>query len=112
MVNPVQIPMVFSDSRACSTAPVLTSEAMSSIFKVASKPGNGRGSSTNQTRLKIIKYITPKKPANILATIPIKARLTASPSANVIKGPLASSYRASLARRNIAGNVKINPVDA
>ena len=112
MVNPVQIPMVFSDSRACSTAPVLTSDAMSNIFKVASKPGNGRGSSTNQTRLKIIKYITPKKPANILATIPIKARLTASPSANVINGPLASSYRASLARRNIAGNVKINPVDA
>ena len=36
MVIPVHNPMVFSDSRACSTAPVLTSEAMSNIFNVAS----------------------------------------------------------------------------
>ena len=112
MVTPVQNPIFFRESRACSTAPVLTSEAISNIFKVASKPGNGRGSSTSQTRLKIMKYITPKKPANILATIPINARLNASPSAKLISGPLANSYLASEARRKIAGKVKIKPVDA
>ena len=59
-----------------------------------------------------MKYITPRKPANILATIPMNAKLKASPSAKVIRGPLANSYLASLASRKIAGNVKINPVDA
>ena len=83
--------MVFNESRACSTAPVLTSEAISSIFSVASKPGRGSGSSTNQTLRKIMKYITPRKPANILATMPINAKLNASPSPKVISGPLASS---------------------
>ena len=112
MVIAVQIPIVCNDSLACSTAPVFTSEAISSIFKVASKPGSGSGSSTNQTLRKIMKYITPRNPANILATIPMKAKLNASPSANVISGPLANSYRASLASRKIAGNVKMNPVDA
>ena len=59
-----------------------------------------------------MKYITPRKPANILATIPINAKLNASPSAKVISGPLASSYLASLASKKIAGKVKINPVEA
>ena len=92
MVIPVHKPIVFNDSRACSTAPVLTSEAMSSIFRVASKPGKGNGSSTNQTRLKIMKYITPRKPANIEATMAMKANRNASPSSSVISGPSASEY--------------------
>ncbi len=112
IVIPVQTPIFFKESLACSTAPVLTSEAISNIFKVASNPGRGSGSSTSQTRLKMMKYITPRNPANILATIPIKARLNASPLPKLISGPLASSYLASDARRKIAGNVKINPVDA
>ena len=37
--------------------------------------------------------------------------MNASPSANVISGPLANSYLASLASRKIAGNVKMNPVE-
>ena len=104
--------MVFNESRACSTAPVLTSEAISSILRVASKPGRGSGSSTNQTLRKIMKYITPRNPANILATMPINAKLNASPLPKVIKGPLASSYRGSDAKRKMAGKVKINPVEA
>ena len=83
----VHHPIVFSEARACSTAPVFTSEAMSSIFSVASKPGNGKGSSTNQTRLKMMKYMIPRNPANILATIPTKAKLNVS--ALVISGPSA-----------------------
>ena len=78
MVRTVQIPTVFSDSRAASAEPVLTSDAMSSIFRVASNPGIGRGSSTSQTRLKMMKYITPRKPANIEAMMPMKARLRVS----------------------------------
>ena len=112
IVIPVHTPMVFSDSRACSTAPVLTSEAMSNIFSVASKPGRGSGSSTSQTLLKMMKYITPRNPANIEATIAINASLNASPSSNVIRGPSASEYCAFDASKKIAGNVKMNPVDA
>ena len=56
--------------------------------------------------------MTPRNPANILATIPTKAKLNASPVPKSINAPLASSYLASDARRKIAGNVKINPVDA
>ena len=59
-----------------------------------------------------MKYMTPRKPANILATIPINAKLNASPLPRVINGPLANSYRGSDARRKIAGKVKINPVEA
>ena len=92
MVIPVHNPMVFKDSRACSTAPELTSLAMSSIFRVASKPGNGSGSSTNHTRLKIMKYITPRNPANIDATIPTKASLSVSPEPRTIRGPSANQY--------------------
>ena len=112
MVIPVHNPMVFSDSRACSTAPVLTSEAISSIFSVASKPGNGNGSSTNQTRLKMMKYITPKNPANMDATIAMNASRNASPSSSVIKGPSAKEYCAFDASKKIAGKVKMNPVEA
>ena len=77
MVRTVQIPMVLSESRACSTAPVLTSEEMSNIFSVASKPGRGSGSSTSHTRLKMMKYITPRNPANMDATMPMKASVNA-----------------------------------
>ena len=112
IVIPVQKPIVFNDSRACSTAPVFTSEAISSIFRVASKPGKGRGSSTSHTRLKIMKYMTPRKPANIEATMAINASLNASPSSNVIKGPSANEYCAFDASKKIAGNVKMNPVEA
>ena len=110
MVKPVHTPMVFNDSRACSTAPVLTSEAMSSILSVASKPGSGSGSSTSQTLLKIMKYMMPRNPANILATIPTNAKLKVS--ALLISGPVASSYLASEAKRKIAGKVKMKPVEA
>ena len=92
MVRPVQTPIVFRESLAWSTAPVLTSEAISSIFKVASKPGKGRGSSTSQTLLKIMKYITPRKPANIDATIPIKASLPSNSGVRLISGPSARKY--------------------
>ena len=112
IVRPVHKPIVFNDSRACSTAPVFTSEAMSSILSVASNPGNGRGSSTSHTRLKIMKYMTPRKPANIEATIAIKASRNASPSSNVIKGPSAKEYWAFEASKKMAGNVKMNPVEA
>ena len=73
MVRTVDRPTTFRDSRAASADPLLTSEAMSSIFKVASNPGIGSGSSTSQTRLKMMKYITPRKPANIEAMMPMKA---------------------------------------
>ena len=73
MLIPVHNPTVFNESRAVSAAPLLTSDAISNIFNVASKPGIGRGSSTSQTRLKMMKYITPKNPANIDAIIPMKA---------------------------------------
>ena len=112
MVIAVQTPIVFRDSLACSTAPVLTSLAISSIFSVASNPGKGSGSSTNQTRLKIMKYITPKKPANIDATIPTNASRIVSPSPNSIKAPSANQYCGSAANKKIAGNVKMKPVDA
>ena len=92
IVITVHTPIVRNESLACSTAPVLTSLAMSSIFRVASKPGSGRGSSTNQTRLKMMKYITPKNPANIEATIPTKASRKVSPSPKVMSGPVANSY--------------------
>ena len=46
---------------------------MSSILRVASNPGMGSGSSTNQTRLNMMKYITPRKPANIDAMMPMNA---------------------------------------
>ena len=78
IVMTVQRPTVLSESLAASAEPVLTSEAMSSIFSVASKPGIGRGSSTSQTLRKMMKYITPRKPANIDATIPMKARFSVS----------------------------------
>ena len=58
----------------------------------------------------MMKYMIPKKPANMLATIPTKAKLNVS--AFEISGPVANSYRASEARRKIAGKVKINPVEA
>ena len=73
IVKTVHNPTVCRLSLAASAAPVLTSAAMSSIFSVASNPGIGNGSSTNQTRRKMMKYITPKNPANILATIPMNA---------------------------------------
>ena len=60
------------------TDPELTSEEISSIFRVASNPGIGRGSSTSQMRLKMIKYITPRKPANMEAMIPMNARFRVS----------------------------------
>ena len=112
IVKPVQAPIVFKESLACLTAPVFTSLEISSILRVASKPGNGSGSSTSQTLRNMIKYITPRKPANMLATMPTKARRKASPSSRVIKGPLANSYFAFVARRKIAGNVKMKPVHA
>ena len=112
IVAPVQTPMVLRESRACLTAPVLTSEAMSSILRVASNPGKGSGSSTSQTRLKMMKYITPRKPANIDATMPMKAKRRASPSPSVISGPEANSYWACEASRKMAGKVKMNPVEA
>ena len=112
MVIAVHTPIVFRESLACSTAPELTSLAMSSIFRVASKPGNGRGSSTNHTRLKMMKYITPKNPANIDATIPTNANLRVSPEPRTIRGPSANEYCGSAASKKIAGNVKMNPVDA
>jgi hypothetical protein len=59
-----------------------------------------------------MKYITPRNPANIEATIAINASLNASPSSNVINGPSANEYCAFDARRKIAGNVKMNPVEA
>ena len=108
----VQTPIVFSDSLACSTAPVLTSLAISNILRVASKPGSGRGSSTNQTLLNIMKYITPKNPANIDATIPTNANLIVSPAPNTIRGPSDNQYCLSAANKKIAGKVKMNPVDA
>ena len=110
MVMVVHQPIVFKDARACSTAPVFTSDAISSILSVASKPGNGSGSSTSQTRRKMMKYMIPKKPANILATIPTNARLNVS--ALLIRGPSAKKYRESEAKRKIAGKVKIKPVEA
>ncbi len=73
MVITVETPTVFSESFACSAAPLETSQAISNKTNVASKPGIGSGSSTNQTRLKIMKYITPKNPANIEAIIPMNA---------------------------------------
>ena len=91
IVITVQTPMVFSESRACSTAPVLTSEEMSSILSVASKPGRGNGSSTSQTLLKMMKYITPRNPANMEATMPMKARVNASPSSKETNGPSAKA---------------------
>ena len=110
MVMVVHHPMVFSESRACSTAPVLTSEAMSSILSVASKPGSGSGSSTNQTLRKMMKYMIPRKPANILATMPTKARLNVS--ALLMRGPSAKKYFGSEASKKIAGKVKMKPVEA
>ena len=92
MVIAVQTPIVFSDSLACSTAPVETSLAMSSILRVASNPGKGRGSSTSHTRLKMMKYITPRKPANIDATIPTNAKRIVSPSPKTIRGPSDNQY--------------------
>ena len=112
MVTTVQTPMVFKESRACSTAPVLTSEEMSNIFSVASKPGRGSGSSTSHTLRKMMKYITPKNPANMEATIPMKAKVKASPSSNVTSGPSAKAYAGWLAKRKIAGKVKMKPVEA
>ena len=90
MVRTVQTPTVRSDSRAASADPELTSEEMSSIFSVASKPGIGRGSSTSQTRRKMMKYITPRKPANIEAIIPTNARFRVS--TEPIRCPSESSY--------------------
>ena len=78
MVRTVQIPTVFRESLAASAEPELTSEDMSSIFRVASKPGIGSGSSTSQTLLKMMKYITPRNPANMEAMIPMNARLSVS----------------------------------
>ena len=92
IVRPVHTPIVFNESLAWSTAPVLTSEAISNIFRVASKPGSGSGSSTSQTRLNMMKYITPRKPANIDATIPIKASLPSNSGVRVISGPSARKY--------------------
>ncbi len=59
-----------------------------------------------------MKYITPKNPANIEATIPTKAKRIVSPSPNTIRGPSDNQYCWSAASRKIAGKVKINPVDA
>ena len=59
-----------------------------------------------------MKYITPRNPANIEATIPTNAKRIVSPAARVIRGPSARKYCSLVARRKIAGNVKINPVDA
>ena len=112
IVKTVHTPIVFRESLACSTAPVLTSLAISNIFNVASNPGNGRGSSTNQTLLKIMKYIIPRKPANMLATIPIKARVNVWPASRVINGPEAKKYSGLVANKKIAGKVKIKPVEA
>ena len=85
---------------------------MSSILRVASKPGKGSGSSTNHTRLKMMKYITPRKPANIDATMPMKAKRSASPSPKMMRGPAANSYWDCEASKKMAGKVKMNPVDA
>ncbi len=73
MVKTVHMPTVLRDSLAVSAAPALTSDAMSSIFSVASKPGIGSGSSTSHTLLNMMKYITPRNPANIDAMIPMNA---------------------------------------
>ena len=112
IVIPVHNPIVFKESRACSTAPVLTSLAMSSILRVASKPGSGSGSSTNHTRRNIMKYITPKNPANIEATIPTNAKRIVSPAPRRINGSPDNQYSSFAARRKIAGKVNIKPVDA
>ena len=50
------------------------SPAISINFIFASKPGRGKGSSTNHTRLKIMKYKHPKKPPRIEATIATPAK--------------------------------------
>ena len=78
MVITVHEPTVLSESRAASAAPELTSEAISNIFSVASNPGIGKGSSTNQTLRNIMKYITPRNPANIEAIIPMNANCRVS----------------------------------
>ena len=80
IVITVHNPTLFNDSRAESAAPALTSVAMSNNFRVASNPGIGKGSSTNQTLRKIMKYITPRKPANIDAIIPMNANCITSGS--------------------------------
>ena len=60
----------------------------------------------------MMKYITPRNPANIDATIPTKAKRIVSPSPKTIRGPSANQYCGSAASRKIAGKVKMNPVDA
>ena len=58
----------------------------------------------------MMKYITPKKPANIEATIAMKASLNASPSSSVINGPSANEYWAFDASKKIAGmDQNLNP---
>ena len=78
IVRTVHTPTVRRESRAASAEPVLTSEDMSSILRVASNPGMGSGSSTSHTRLNMMKYITPRKPANIEAMMPTNARFRVS----------------------------------
>ncbi len=78
IVRTVHNPTVLRDSLAASAAPLLTSDEISSILRVASNPGIGNGSSTSQTRLKMMKYITPRKPANIEAMIPMNASCNVS----------------------------------
>ena len=38
-----------------------------------------------------MKYITPRNPANIEATMPMKASVNASPSSSVTNGPSANA---------------------
>ena len=59
-----------------------------------------------------MKYITPKNPANIEATIPTNANRIVSPAPSVINAPVEISYSGLAASKKIAGNVKINPVEA
>ena len=73
IVSTVDSPTVFSDSLAWSAAPTFTSQAMSSRTNVASNPGIGSGSSTSQTLRKMMKYMIPRKPANIDAMMPMNA---------------------------------------
>ena len=71
----VEIPTKRIECIALSIPPSLeVSPAISISLMLASKPGNGKGSSTNQTLLKIIKYKQPRNPPKIEATIATPAK--------------------------------------
>ena len=108
IVIPVHTPMVFSDSRV--RQPLLTSEAMSNIFSVASKPGRGRiFNEPNPSEDDKIHHTEESSEHGGYNAINVSLK---APSSNVIRGPSASEYCAFDANKKIAGNVKMNPVEA